>query len=86
MAESVFAVAARSDDDATGSSTEEQAERLQQEIQLLDENAREIVVMKIFGELTFDEIGTVFDTPVATVATRYRRALAVLEERLRRES
>ncbi len=31
--------------------------------------------MKIYGELTFDEIGNVLDTPAATVATRYRRAL-----------
>ena len=43
----------------------------------------EIIVMKIFGELTFDEIGSVLDTPAATVATRYRRTLMTLEERLR---
>ena len=65
-------------------SNDELAERLRREIELLDDGTREIIVMKIFGELTFDEIGSVLNTPAATVATRYRRTLMTLEERLRR--
>ena len=84
MAETLFADAANSSHDSSVGSNDEQAARLQREIQLLDENAREIIVMKIFGELTFEEIGSVLNTPAATIATRYRRALASLEEKLRR--
>ena len=65
---------------------EDVSARLRHEIELLDEGTREIIVMKIYGELTFDEIGTVLDTPPATVATRYRRALLAMEEKLRRDS
>jgi len=64
---------------------EDMTARLQQEIEALDGSIREIIVMKIFGSLTFEEIGSVLNTPSATVATRYRRALMTLEERLRRE-
>ena len=84
MAETLFADTANSSHDSSVGSNDEQAARLQREIQLLDENAREIIVMKVFGELTFDEIGSVLNTPAATIATRYRRALASLEEKLRR--
>ncbi len=54
-------------------------------IYLLDERTREIIVMKILSELTFDEIGRVLNSPAATVATRDRRTLLTLEERLRRD-
>ena len=70
----------------TSSATDDTSARLRHEIESLDEGTREIIVMKIYGELTFDEIGKVLDTPPATVATRYRRALLTLEERLRRDS
>jgi RNA polymerase sigma-70 factor (ECF subfamily) len=36
---------------------------------------REIVELKVFGGLTFREIADVTELPLATVATRYRRAL-----------
>ncbi|APZ96086.1 RNA polymerase sigma factor [Fuerstiella marisgermanici] len=49
----------------------------------LGDDAREVVVMKIFAELTFDAIGEVLNQPAKTVATRYRRALIRLEEKLR---
>lgn len=49
----------------------------------LDEDDREVVVMKVYAELTFDAIGEILKQPGKTVATRYRRALLKLEERLR---
>lgn len=52
-------------------------------IEELDEDSREVVVMKVYAELTFDAIGEILKQPCKTVATRYRRALLKLEERLR---
>ena len=43
----------------------------------------EVVVLKSFAELTFEEIAAVVGAPMKTVATRYRRALIRLEEKLR---
>ena len=85
VAETLFVVATISSPLAADAANDELAERLSREIDLLDESTREIMVMKIFGELTFDEIGSVLNTPAATVATRYRRTLMTLEERLRRD-
>ncbi len=85
VAETLFADAGTSGTSAVDEARGELATRLRREIELLDESVREIMVMKIFGELTFDEIGSVLNTPAATVATRYRRTLMTLEERLRRE-
>ena len=64
----------------------EQLSRLSRLIDALEESVREIIVMKTFGNLTFEEIGQVLGTPGATVATRYRRALIKLEEQLRRDA
>lgn len=44
---------------------------------------REIVVLKVFAGLTFDAVARVLEQSPKTVATRYRRALAKLEEKLR---
>jgi|HubBroStandDraft_6_1064221.scaffolds.fasta_scaffold1216413_1 RNA polymerase sigma-70 factor (ECF subfamily) len=49
-------------------------------LERLDPAAREIVELHIHGELTFQEIATLLEEPLQTVASRYRRAL----ERLRR--
>lgn len=85
VAETLFADAAKRENLAVDGANDELEERLRREIDLLDASHREIIVMKIFGELTFDEIGNVLNTPAATVATRYRRTLMTLEERLRRD-
>jgi RNA polymerase sigma-70 factor (ECF subfamily) len=46
---------------------------------------REVVVMKIWGELTFAQIGEALGTSPNTVASRYRYALARLEAELSAE-
>ncbi|MEP3482361.1 MAG: sigma-70 family RNA polymerase sigma factor [Fuerstiella sp.] len=61
----------------------ERNERLGNAVDQLGSNEREVVVMKIYSGLTFDEIGRVLEQPAKTVATRYRRALLKLEEKLR---
>jgi RNA polymerase sigma-70 factor (ECF subfamily) len=44
----------------------------------LDADDRELVELKIFGDLTFREVAEVVGRPQATVATQYRRALESL--------
>lgn len=61
-------------------------EQLKAAVDRLEELSRQIVLLKIFAELTFDEIGEVLTIPAATAATRYRRALIKLEEQLRSNS
>lgn len=46
---------------------------------------REVVVMKIWGELTFAQIGQISSVPTATAAARYRLALARLAADLAEE-
>jgi RNA polymerase sigma-70 factor, ECF subfamily len=43
---------------------------------------REVLVLKIWGELTFDEIGRELDVSPNTAASRYRYALAALRSEL----
>jgi RNA polymerase sigma-70 factor (ECF subfamily) len=43
---------------------------------------REVVVLRVYGGLTFAQISDVTEAPLATVATRYRRALERLKRRL----
>jgi RNA polymerase sigma-70 factor (ECF subfamily) len=50
----------------------------------LSDTEREVVELKIFGQLTFREIATVIELPQGTVATRYRDALARLRAMERR--
>lgn len=42
----------------------------------------EILVMRIWGEMTFDQIATVLDISINTVASRYRYAIGKLRELL----
>lgn len=44
---------------------------------------REVVVMRVWGEMTFDEIAIVLEVSLSTVASRYRYALAKMRERLK---
>jgi len=43
---------------------------------------REVLVLKIWGELTFEQIATQLEIPPNTAASRYRYALAALREAL----
>ncbi len=51
-------------------------------MQQLPDPQREVVQLKIFGELTFAEIAEVLDCPLPTVKSRMRYALAALREKL----
>jgi len=63
----------------------EQAEeraRLEAAIDKLPVEQREVLTLKIWGELTFQQIATVTDESPNTVASRYRLALAALRQQL----
>jgi RNA polymerase sigma-70 factor (ECF subfamily) len=45
---------------------------------------REVVVMKVWGEMTLEEMAAVLEIPVNTAASRYRYALGKLRELLQR--
>jgi len=60
----------------------ERQEAVKQAVDTLDEQQREVIVMKVYGGLTFDQIGQVLGAPLSTVASRYRRGLVKLEQRL----
>jgi RNA polymerase sigma-70 factor (ECF subfamily) len=52
----------------------------------LPANQREVLVLKIWGGLSFPQIAEVLQTSVNTTASRYRYALAKLREQLAEES
>ncbi len=57
--------------------------RVERELAALPEEQREVVVLKIWGDLTFPEIAAVLAATEKTVEHRYYRALAALESRLK---
>lgn len=64
--------------------TEERA-RIEAAIHQLPVEQREVLTLKIWGELTFQQIATVMDKSPNTIASRYRLALAALRQRLAKE-
>ncbi len=62
---------------------EEMADTTQRAIESLPEAQREVVVLKIWGELTFAEIGHALSVSPNTAASRYRYGLAALKQKLK---
>ena len=60
------------------SESNEDAEMVAAALARLKDEDRELVALKIYGGLTFQEIALAIGMPSATVATRYRRALESL--------
>jgi RNA polymerase sigma-70 factor (ECF subfamily) len=56
---------------------------LQSTLREIPEEQREVVVMHVWGQLTFDEIGSALDISPKTVASRYRYGLSKLREQFR---
>jgi RNA polymerase sigma-70 factor (ECF subfamily) len=63
----------------------ETAEWVADSLDALSEPLREVVILKIYGDLTLREIGEVIGVPQGTVATRYRTALEKLRGQLMKE-
>ena len=67
----------------------EQAERraaIAAALGTLPADQREVLVMKVWGGLSFPQIGDAIGVPANTAASRYRYALAKLREQLAEES
>jgi RNA polymerase sigma-70 factor (ECF subfamily) len=58
----------------------ETALALQSALGMLPEDQREVIALRVWGLLTFEEIGAVVDAPPNTAASRYRYGLAKLKE------
>ena len=56
---------------------------MRQAIQQLPEEAREIILLREWEELSYQEIATVLDCPVGTVMSRLARARKIVRELLR---
>ena len=65
--------------------SKERHELLQQAIDGLGDDEREAIVLKAFAELTFEQAGQIANVPAKTIATRYRRALIKLEDKLKNQ-
>ena len=59
------------------------AEEIQLALQQLETKYREVIELKIFSQLTFEEIAVVLEKPTGTIATWYRRAIERMRKRLR---
>lgn len=64
----------------SSSDSTETALALQSALRILPEEQREVVVLRIWGQLTFDEIARVMDISPNTAASRYRYGLMKLKE------
>jgi RNA polymerase sigma-70 factor, ECF subfamily len=60
----------------------ERQQTIREALEKLEDADRQVVVLRIYGELTFQEMAQVLDQPLATVASRYRRALDKLRQQL----
>ena len=49
-------------------------------LQELEATSREVVVMKLWGDMTFEQIARITGEPLQTVASRYRRTLIRIKE------
>jgi RNA polymerase sigma-70 factor, ECF subfamily len=61
----------------------EEAEILRNEVESLPDKLREVLTLKIWGGLTFAEIGELLEVSQNTAASRYRYALEQLQKKLK---
>lgn len=62
---------------------EERGDAIQQAIDELPEEYRELIVMRHFGDLSYDEIATTQEMPLGTVKNKLFRGRQMLKEKLR---
>jgi RNA polymerase sigma-70 factor (ECF subfamily) len=63
--------------------TQETAETIETALRRLPESQREVLVLRVWGELTFTEIATALGDSINTVASRYRYAIEALRRILK---
>ncbi len=59
-----------------------QSEELELMLTELEPLAREIIVARIWGEMSFEQIAELVDRPLSTVHRRYQQSLKLLESKL----
>jgi RNA polymerase sigma-70 factor (ECF subfamily) len=64
----------------SGVEDRERSRLVQQAISNLPEIQRDVITLKVWGGLTFAEIGEALDTPANTAASRYRYGLMELRK------
>lgn len=64
---------------------DERRRRVESALAKLPADQRQVVVLKVWGELTFTQIGEALAIPLNTAASRYRYGLAALRQQLSRE-
>ena len=62
---------------------EENALALQAALADVPDEQREVLILRIWGQMTFEEAASALDISPNTAASRYRYALAKLKERLK---
>ena len=81
-ANSIFAASARTDSelrDGAGQLVQAEIDQaIQAALSKLDHEQREVVVMRVWGELSFPQIGEVLEISSSTADTRYRTGLKIL--------
>lgn len=61
---------------------DERRQAMEDALRRVPEDQREVLVLKIWGELTFQQIADELGIPPNTAASRYRYALAALRQQL----
>ncbi len=61
----------------------EQRELIKQTIDDLPPQEREIIILKLFSDFTFEKVAEITQSSTSTVATRYRRSLEKLKNKLK---
>ncbi len=61
----------------------ERSQAIELALERVPREQREVLVLKIWNELTFEQIAQTLDIPANTAASRYRYALAVLRRELK---
>jgi len=64
-------------------SLEETALAIEAALRRLPEEQREVIVLKVWGRLSFEEVGEAVGAPANTAASRYRYGLSKLRELLK---
>ena len=65
---------------------DDESRALQVALTCIPEKYREVITLKIWGDLTFDQIGKTLEISPNTAASRYRYGIGALRTRLAKEA
>lgn len=63
--------------------TAEEHRLVREAVDALPDHQREAIIMHVYGSLTFDQMARALGEPLQTVASRYRRAIETLSQRIK---